>query len=48
VVILSDLLVQFLGLAVLLGFVAWGCRVGPREAGLQGKGMLLLTVLTIA
>jgi hypothetical protein len=49
-VLMSDLLVQALSLFALLGLVAWGTWrwVRPRETGVQGKGMLELTVLTLA
>src|SRR5918998_3201421 len=46
---MDGLLVQFLGLFVLLGIVGWGYRrwIRPREVGTQGKGMLLLTIVTL-
>ncbi len=46
---MNELLVQFLGLFALLGIVAWGywCWIRPREVGIQGKGMLLLTIVTL-
>ena len=46
---MGGLLVQFLGLFALLGFAAWGYRhwIGPRQVGIQGKGMLLLCVVTL-
>ena len=47
---MTDLVVQFLSLFVLLGFVVWGYRrwVRPRGVGIQGQGMLQLIVLTLA
>jgi hypothetical protein len=46
---MGGLLVQFLGLFALLGFAAWGYRhwISPRQVGIQGKGMLLLVVVTL-
>jgi hypothetical protein len=46
---MGRLLVQFLGLLVLLGLVAWGYRhwISPRQVDIHGKGMLLLTVVTL-
>ena len=46
---MGGLLVQFLGLFALLGFAAWGYRywISPRRVGIQGKGMLLLCVVTL-
>jgi hypothetical protein len=46
---MDGLLVQFLGLFALLGIVGWGYRrwIRPREVGTQGKGMLLLTIVTL-
>lgn len=46
---MGGLLVQFLGLVALLGLVAWGYRhwIRPRRVGIHGKGMLLLSVLTL-
>src|SRR5215217_2315999 len=46
---MGGLLVQFLGLFALLGLVAWGYRhwISPRHVGIQGKGMLLLSVVTL-
>ena len=40
---------SFLGLFALLGLVGWGYRhwIGPRRVGIQGKGMLLLCVVTL-
>jgi len=42
-------LVRVLGLFALLGIVAWGYRrwIGVREVGIQGKRMLLLTLVTL-
>ena len=42
-------LVQFLIFLVVLGFVVWGYRrwIRHREVGIQGKGMLLLTIVTL-
>ena len=46
---MGGLLVQFLGLFALLGLAAWGYRhwISPRQIGIQGKGMLLLSVVTL-
>jgi len=46
---MGGLLVQFLGLFALLGLVGWGYRrwISPRRVGIQGKGMLLLCVVTL-
>jgi hypothetical protein len=46
---MNELLVQFLGLFALLGIVAWGYWrwIRPRDVGIQGKGMLLLTIVTL-
>src|SRR5215216_2141584 len=46
---MGGLLVQFLGLFALLGIAAWGYRhwISPRQVGIQGKGMLLLSVVTL-
>ena len=46
---MDGLLVQFLGLFALLGIVAWGYWrwIRPREVGIQGKGVLLLTIVTL-
>src|SRR5215210_5957628 len=46
---MDGLLVQFLGLFALLEIVAWGYWrwMRPREVGIQGKGMLLLTIVTL-
>ena len=46
---MGGLLVQFLGLFALLGIAAWGYRhwISPRQVGIQGKGMLLLCVVTL-
>ena len=46
---MDGLLVQFLGLFALLGIVGWGYRrwIRPREVGTQGKGMLLLTIVSL-
>jgi hypothetical protein len=46
---MGGLLVQFLGLFALLGLVAWGYRhwISTRQVGIQGKGMLLLCVVTL-
>ena len=47
---MGGLLVQFVGLLVLLGLAAWGYRhwISPRQGvGTQGKGMLLLCVVTL-
>jgi hypothetical protein len=46
---MGGLLVQFLGLFALLGLAAWGYRhwISPRQVGIQGKGMLLLVVVTL-
>jgi surface polysaccharide O-acyltransferase-like enzyme len=47
---MGGLLVQFLGLFALLGLAAWGYRhwISPRRGvGIQGKGMLLLCVVTL-
>jgi hypothetical protein len=46
---MGGLLVLFVGLLVLLGLVAWGYRhwISPRRVGTQGKGMLLLCVVTL-
>jgi hypothetical protein len=46
---MSGLLVQFLGLFILLEIVAWGYQrwTRPRQVGIQGKGMLLLTIVTL-
>jgi hypothetical protein len=46
---MGGLLVQFLGLFALLGLAAWGYRhwISPRQVGIQGKGMLLLSVVTL-
>jgi hypothetical protein len=46
---MGGLRVQFLGLFVLLGIAAWGYRhwISPRQVGIQGKGMLLLCVVTL-
>jgi hypothetical protein len=46
---MDGLLVQFLILFTVLVFVAWGYRhwIRPREVGIQGKGMLLLTIVTL-
>jgi hypothetical protein len=46
---MGGLLVQFLGLFALLGLAAWGYRhwISRRQVGIQGKGMLLLVVVTL-
>ena len=46
---MGGLLVQSLGLFALLGLVGWGYRhwISPRRVGIQGKGMLLLCVVTL-
>ena len=46
---MNGLLVQFLGLLALLGIVAWGYWrwIRPRDVGIQAKGMLLLTIVTL-
>ncbi len=46
---MGGLLVQFLGLFALLGLAAWGYRhwISTRQIGIQGKGMLLLSVVTL-
>src|SRR5215207_90077 len=46
---MGGLLVQFLGLFALLGIATWGYRhwISPRQVGIQGKGMLLLCVVTL-
>ena len=46
---MGGLLVQSLGLFALLGLAAWGYRhwISPRRVGIQGKGMLLLCVVTL-
>ncbi len=46
---MDGLLVQALILFTVLGIVAWGYRrwIRPREVGIQGKGMLLLTLVTL-
>ena len=43
------MLVQVLGLFALLGLVGWGYRrwISPRRVGIQGKGMLLLCIVTL-
>jgi hypothetical protein len=46
---MRGLLVQFLGLFALLGLAAWGYRhwISPHQVGIQGRGMLLLSVVTL-
>jgi hypothetical protein len=46
---MGGLLVQFLGLFALLGLAALGYRhwISNRQVGIQGKGMLLLSVVTL-
>jgi hypothetical protein len=46
---MDGLLVQFLGLFALLGLAAWGYRhwISTRQIGIQGRGMLLLCVVTL-
>lgn len=46
---MNAVLVQSLIMLVVLGIVVWGYRrwVRPREVGIQGKGMLLLTLVTL-
>ena len=46
---MGGLLVQFLGLFGLLGLAAWGYRhwISPRQIGIQGKWMLLLSVVIL-
>ena len=46
---MGGLLVQFLGLFALLGLTAWGYRhwISPHQVDIQGKGMLLLSVVTL-
>jgi hypothetical protein len=46
---MGGLLIQYLGLFALLGLAAWGYRhwISPRQVGIQGKGMLLLCIVTL-
>jgi hypothetical protein len=46
---MGGLLVPFLGLFALVGLAALGYRhwISNRQVGIQGKGMLLLSVVTL-